>query len=417
MIIDGLRSDSVRTDWMPSLMRIRERSCSFTAHRGVFPSATRVSSASIATGCYPARHGLAGNAIAWDEGDGLKPVSVGPAAFLERWRAVTGHTLLEPTLAEHVADHGGMVIHSNSSPGAAHMQDPNSHALFLHRSGSWSPGFKPTEATLDVTYDGSGDAVTTGRFCEYLLHGPPAALNLLWICEPDHTQHAIELGCPEHRAILAGSDRLAFQVDDTVERMRARGDDVLLLIGSDHGQETADTVVDVDEALVNAGLKASLESSDVVIASSGMGALIYLSESATVSPHDLAAWLERQAWCHQAWHGNELATIGQRPHGGLAVAFAMARRDDVNPFGVRGYAHVVKDPFSTADSTGLGQHGGMGPHEGSPLLIANGAAFPTLECDQASCLVDIAPTALRHLGLHCGGLDGDPLQSRFAVSP
>ena len=50
-------------------------------------------------------------------------VSVGPAEFRERWRRNKGRTLLVPTLAERVRGRGDMVIHSNSSAGAAHMQD------------------------------------------------------------------------------------------------------------------------------------------------------------------------------------------------------------------------------------------------------------------------------------------------------
>jgi len=41
-------------------------------------------------------------------------------------------------------------------------------------------------------------------------------------------------------------------------------DDILLLIGSDHGHQTVTGVIDIDEELVTAGLKESLESTDVV---------------------------------------------------------------------------------------------------------------------------------------------------------
>ena len=41
----------------------------------------------------------------------------------------------------------------------------------------------------------------------------PAALDLLWICEPDHSQHALELGSPQHLEVLAGADRCVAGVD------------------------------------------------------------------------------------------------------------------------------------------------------------------------------------------------------------
>jgi len=70
MIIDGLRADMLNHDYVPKLAQIAQNSCSYTQHRAVFPSATRINSASIATGCYPEHHGLGGNAIAFGRGPG-----------------------------------------------------------------------------------------------------------------------------------------------------------------------------------------------------------------------------------------------------------------------------------------------------------------------------------------------------------
>ena len=81
MIVDGLRADLLEPRWTPQLWSLAQRSRRYSRHTSVFPTATRVNSASIATGCLPGKHGLAGNAIALDEGDGLAPVSVGPATF------------------------------------------------------------------------------------------------------------------------------------------------------------------------------------------------------------------------------------------------------------------------------------------------------------------------------------------------
>lgn len=415
MIIDGLRADHVRSDWMPSLANVVADARLFRAHRGVFPSATRISSATIATGCYPARHGLAGNAVAWFRDGGFDPVSVGSADFVTHWREHAGHTLLAPTLADRLGEQ--MLIYSNSSPGAAHMQDPNRMARFYHRSGSWQPGGAEVDASerLDVAYDAAGDAVTTLRFCDALLHGPAAACSLLWICEPDHTQHAIELGSADHRALLAGSDRLVTQVAETARQLRANGDDVLLIIGSDHGHETTDEVVDVAAKLVDARFKTAVESREMVVASSGMGGLIYATDAAAEDSTALGEWLRAQSWCQNAWAGDELAAVNQRAADGLVAAFAMARRDDVNAYGVRGFAHVIKDRFSPNDGPGQGQHGGFGPYEGSPLLLADGVDFPKGSSDHPSSLIDIAPTIAAHVNL--AGLDsgrgGSDTDSQF----
>src|SRR3982751_4987021 len=86
VICDSLRADLIGTDDTPFLLELGERGAWFTSHRSVFPSTTRASAASIATGCLPARHGLLGNTMALDEGDGLICRSAGDPGFRDRLR-------------------------------------------------------------------------------------------------------------------------------------------------------------------------------------------------------------------------------------------------------------------------------------------------------------------------------------------
>ena len=68
VICDGLRADMITPDWTPNLWRLRDRFRFYANHRSVFPSTTRTTAASIATGCHPARHGLEGNCMALEIG-------------------------------------------------------------------------------------------------------------------------------------------------------------------------------------------------------------------------------------------------------------------------------------------------------------------------------------------------------------
>ncbi len=411
MVIDGLRADMVGAHYTPRLADIVERSRWFTGQRSVFPSATRVNSASIATGCWPKSHGLAGNAIALDEGEGLQAVSVGPPDFRDRLRRATGRTLHRPTLSERLRPHGGAVIYSNSSAGSAHMQDPDSHGWLFHRNGSFAPGMRAItdERHLDVTYDAAGDAETTRRFCTALDEPGEALLHLLWICEPDHSQHTLELGSPEHREIIAGAEQCAVEVSDAVGRLRARRDDVLFVIASDHGHETIDEVIPVNALLIEAGFKEGTDSRDVVLASSGMGALIYLSDQAADRRTAIAEWIRGQAWSGEVFEGEELEQIGQRSDTALAIAFSMAKRDVANRYGVRGLSHVAGDIFMKSDAAGLGQHGGLGAYETNALLGISGGGFTPGRSGHPSRTIDIAPTVLRHVGVDYNGMDGEPL--------
>jgi hypothetical protein len=414
MVVDGLRADQLTPQFVPALAGLAAQSRHFTAHRSVFPSATRVNSASIATGCFPARHGLHGNAIALDEGEGLVAVSVGPPEFRERWRRATGRTLLAPTLSERLRAHGGAVIHSNSSAGAAHMQDPDGHGTLFHRNGSHRPGFEPItgDDRPEVQYDASGDREITRRFVESFEHDAAVALNVLWICEPDHSQHALELGSPAHREVLEAADACVATVRDAVARVRARGEEVLFVTCSDHGHETVSEVVPVTRLLIEAGLKDAPESHDVVLASSGMGALLYLSPQACARRDTIADWLASQSWCERVYAGPALAGIGLPVDGALQIAFSMAKQDTANRFGVPGAGAVAADSFTKSDALGHGQHGGLGHYETRPCLVVSGPGVRAGVCERPTRAVDIAPTILDFLGVARGGTDGAVLPLR-----
>ena len=291
------------------------------------------------------------------------------------------------------------------------MQDPDGHGLLLHRSGSHRPGFEPVHGPehLDVTYDAAGDRETTRRFCAALEASAGYALHTLWLCEPDHSQHVMELGSGEHRALVRAADANVADVVAAVGRMRDRGEEVLLVVCSDHGHETTDRVVPVEALMIEAGLKADAGSSDVVLASSGMGALVYLSSAARSRRDDVAEWLGRQPWCGPVFAGAALAEVGQREDGGLAIAFAMAGRDEPNRFGIPGIAHVAGCRFSSTDAPGLGQHGGLGRYETNPLLIIDDGSGDARRIEAPTSAVDVAPTILDFLGVPYDGTDGRPV--------
>jgi hypothetical protein len=90
VICDSLRTDLITPRDAPFVSEFGRRSARFANHTSVFPSTTRTSAASIATGCLPARHGLLGNTMAIDEGDGLVCLSVGKPDFRDRLHRATG---------------------------------------------------------------------------------------------------------------------------------------------------------------------------------------------------------------------------------------------------------------------------------------------------------------------------------------
>src|ERR1700758_1559579 len=159
VICDSLRADLITQRDAPLLTELGERSARFANHGSVFPSTTRTSAASIATGCLPARHGLRGNTMALDEGDGLVCLSVGKPDFRDRLHRATGRTLHAPTLAEWLARVGQVAIaFSNVSPGAAYFLDPDGNGWVYNAAGSYGPGRRPLPAEdgLAIAKGGAG---------------------------------------------------------------------------------------------------------------------------------------------------------------------------------------------------------------------------------------------------------------------
>ena len=412
VICDGMRRDLISAQRTPNIWALKSRSRWFGAHRSVFPSVTRSSSASIATGCHPARHGLHGNTMALPEAAGYAVHNVGEPEFVERLRAATGRTLHVPTMAERLRERGGSIVFSNVSPGAAYFQDPDGHGHVYHRSGSYGPGRAslPASEHLTIAHDSAGDWMMTERFCAEVLRDRRPALALLWLCEPDHTQHDAVLGSPEHLAVMAAADRCVGEVAAAVDRLRAAGEDILFVVGSDHGHETIRASIPVERMLYEHGYKRALDSNDIVLAPQGTSGLIYFGDDASDRVSAVAAFLRTQEWAGRVLVENELERAGMRAAQGLRIGLSMAKDDGPNVHGIAGLSDVATRFEPTPRKIGMGQHGGFGSYEQSPFLLASGNAFTPGDYAGATCIVDIAPTVMRHLGHAADGMDGCALQ-------
>jgi hypothetical protein len=400
---DGLGRNWIGPETTPVLHALREKSVWCAEHRAVFPSVTRASAASVTTGCHPARHGLHGNRMGLLEGGRIVVRDVGAPDFRDHMRRATGRTLLVPALSERVANDGGFIAFSNVSPGAAFFLDPDAHGFVYHRSGSHAPGGKSLEA-LTVTHDAAGDWAMTERFCEEVLVERKPAVALTWLCDPDHTLHGVPLGSPAHAEALAGAERCVREIVRIVERLRAEGEEILLLVGSDHGQETIGATVSVEDWLAERGLWRLLGAGDVAVAGQGTSALLYATGRGRAALLTLLDAMRAEPWADGVLAGDDLSRHGFAAEGGVVAAVNMARRPENNRFGVPGRRWVAAEPGKPVP-VGSGQHGGWGPDETRPFLMVNDGRATGVR-RQPSCLVDIAPTLVGFLGLPATGFDG-----------
>lgn len=414
LILDGLRRDFVNPALMPRLAAFRQRASWCAQHRSVFPSVTRVVSSSVATGCRPARHGLAGNTIAMMDNDALALFDAGKPEFIADKQRLTGTALSMPTLAERLASAGGVAIYNNVSPGAAYLHDPLGYGHVYHRAGSFGPGRAPItgEDALTIAGDLDGDAALVARFTREAIDRSRPALALAWLGHPDTSQHDCPLGSAQHNGVLLRADAHAGAVIDAVDAARMRGEDILLLIGSDHGHQTVSGVIDIAGELVAAGLKDTHDSTDVVVAPNGTAALIYVDPRHGDRVGRLGTYLAERPWVGEVIGPDAFDAFGVPAGGGLAFALAMAADDEaVNAHGVPGLSLAAKPAGGKPDRLGCGQHGGLGRYEQSPVLMLEGTGFePGAAIAETTSAIDLAPTLLAFLGHDAAGLDGRALQ-------
>jgi len=410
VICDGLRADMMSEAATPNLIRIARAGAHCQQHGGVFPSTTRTTAAAIATGCLPNRNGLQGNAIALDHGEGLKVYSVGPPGFRDKLHAAKGRTLKVPTMSERVKDVGGAIIYANASPGAGIFLDPDGHGHMIHRDMATGPGRIALEPH-GTSHDAAGDAALAQRFIDEVLHDRKPALSLIWQCEPDHTQHSVSLGSPANLDVVRAADAQAGRIFDNIRAEIDRGD-VLFMVASDHGHETVSEVVDLEALLIDAGLKDGVGSSDVAVAPQGLSATIYLSDEAKDRRARIAEVLSADPRIGSIYVGDEMAVLGLDPNDGLDIVVVGRASDQPSADGVAGTGVAFQGDLKIANNVGCGQHGGLGKYEMNPFLICVGAGFAAGSAiSEKTSAIDIAPTAMRHLGLVDDNMDGRALQS------
>ncbi len=408
IVCDGLGAEWVSETYTPTLARLLAGHRRAGDHRAVFPSVTRVSAASIATGCFPGRHGLEGNQMALVEAGRITVHNVGAPSFRQTMRRVTGRTLRVPTMAERLAKSGGQIAYSNVSPGAAYFLDPDHFGTVLHRAGSFGPGGSSLtgDAHLDVSHDLDGDIEMTRRFCAEVVPSDGFRLAILWLANPDLTLHHDPLGSPAHLRALEVTDRLVAQVIETVEEHQDRFD-TLLVVGSDHGHETIGRSIHIGNWLAENGLEADLKEGCIGVASQGTSALIYATGAATAAVEDLLAKMLQEPWAGSILTGEALAATGLTADA-LVAAVDTTRHDENNDHGVRGTRWLVEDGEGTPE-IGCGHHGGLGPAETRPFLTFIHPEFGQGEVGRRTSLVDIAPTILRFLGEAVDDMDGAAL--------
>lgn len=419
VVWDGMRPDLITPEHTPTLFRLAEQGTFFKNHHPVYPSTTEVNGTAINTGVYPARSGIIANR---EFRPGINPsnsVATEAENVVRAGDALSGgHYIAVPTLAEIVQRAGFRTAVMGSK----------TVALLADRSERRDTGagkdsvdfFKgkalpPSAMSLlvdanegrpfpqKITFPNvAQDEWTTRALTRGLWQDGIPELSVLWMSDPDYTQHNSGPGSPAGLAALESVDRNLAVVLKTLEEKNAR-DKTDIFIVSDHGFSGAWRNVDVAGELTKAGFKAIRQwqkpaRGDVLVVGLGGSVSLYVKDHDKATIRRLAAFLQTSRFAGVIF--SRLSIDGTFPleqvhidsENAPDVVVAMKWTADKSEFGVPG--------LLVTDGAKKGSHGSLSPFDMHNTLVAAGPDIRAGFADEfPSGNTDLAPTILWILGI------------------
>jgi arylsulfatase A-like enzyme len=421
-----MRPDFVTEQNTPALWKLAREGVTFRNHHCVYPSATMVNGTALVTGIYPGKNGIIANHVYRPDIDPHHAIDVELPPMVKKGDEVSrGKYISVPTIAELVQRAGGRtVIASAKSVGllldrqADVGSAKNCVTLFAGNAGlrtrSGAPDSLPAEivpsiaATLGPFPSGhqQQDAWTTKALTDCFWKDGVPALSVLWLGEPDLTQHGSAPGSPASIAAIKSSDENLAAVLSALDQQDARGRTDVFVV-SDHGFSTIERSVDLRKILNDAGFTAKTEFNDqpkpgeIMLAGNGGSVLFYVIGHDGTVTRRLVEFLQQSDFAGVLFTKEPMegtfvlgqATI-QNPHE-PDVEMAFRWNDSKNQFGIPGMIDA-----DWQRKAGEGTHVTLSRFDMHNTLIAAGPDFRRGEVDDLPTgNVDLAPAILRILGI------------------
>lgn len=428
VVVDGLRPDYVTQGLMPRLEAMAASGVRGVRHHAVFPTVTRVNGPSIFTGAQPGRHGLLGNSVYLPDVDARRVLDASSAFDLRDVHTSTdGRLLTTPSLGELLEARGltFFAASSGSTGSGMLMNHTGAGGGLVHHSMTIPDTLGPVVRDVLGPVPGApGDGPQTAlaaraidAVLEIGIDRADADVLAVWLTEPDNTAHAFGIGAPETEAVLRAVDaEIGRLIDGLSERGLLEGTNVLLT--SDHGFSTRIGGTSVTDLLVEAGLKESDDSRDVVVA----GGAIHVREGGDARVEAIARLLQRTP------------SVGPVFSRAVSPGSAKGVVPGTVSFDAVGWAHDRSADLLTAAAwsgaenengwPGLVSAGGVGGHGSASDfdLRATFLAFgPDIKrgvvSDVPTGNVDITPTALALAGAPPAETDGRILSEIIVGGP
>ena len=419
VVWDGMRPDFISAEHTPALAQLAREGVFFANHHSVYCSATDVNGAAIATGAYPAHSGIIGNNEFRPDINPLMPVITAVPEVIRKGDKVShGHFLLRPTVAE-ILQAAGKTTAIAGTKTVALLHDRRERAAdspsVVVFEGKVLPatrlaaitnqlGAFPKPPTNNQPHTARNEWTRRALTKVLWSNGVPA-YSLLWLSEPDVSQHATGPGSPRALAAIEGSDQQLAAVLAELDKRKLR-DQTDVFVVSDHGFSTIDKSADVAAVLRAAGFRARREFAarpkpgDILVVGQGGSVFFYVTGHDADVTQRLVKFLQQQDFS---------GVLFARKKAAGTFPLAAAHLDSSNPPDVILSLHWSPDKsangtpglyFCDGGVKGAGSHASFSRFDIHNTLVAAGPDFKSgFTNELPSANSDLAPTVLQLLGV------------------
>jgi len=442
VVMDGLRRDSVIEADMPNLSALAKTGTFFAAHHPVYVSSTEVNGTALATGMRPGHSGITGNREYLPNVELLQSVDTqGEWAAWKGDQVTGGKWIKTQTLPQIVRAAGMKTVVTGTKPVAMlwdrHWEGRTVDQPTVYGGDSIPAAVKdelvgsygPIPPSKDNRYFANNDQdhwTTRALTDKFWGNGLPA-LSVLWLSEPDYSQHGTGPGSKVARQALASSDDCLAKVLAALDQAKVR-DQTDVIVVSDHGFSTVAAGVDIMDDLHRHGfdigglfLEKPEKGNVVMVGLGGSTAFYVIDHDADVTKR-LVQHLQGTPYAGVIFtkDGQEgtfkMSDAGIESPEGADVVMSMrwtAERPQ-REGGMPGALLVEGKGYRP----GQGSHGSLSRFEMANTLIAAGPDFKVgFKNPTPSANSDVAPTVLQILGIKPKeAMDGRVLSEAFVGS-
>jgi arylsulfatase A-like enzyme len=431
VVWDGMRPDFVTEQNTPALWKLAKRGVVFRNNHAVYPSATNVNGTALMTGDYPGHNGLIANHDYRPEIDEKKSIEVETQRAVQKGDEISGGKYVAaPTIAQLVRSAGGSTaIAAAKTVGllldrqVAVDRDKKSVALFAGET--LPPNLLPTLLSALGPFPRKHleqGPWTTKALTDCFWKNDVPNFSVLWLGEPDLTQHETAPGAPEALAAIKTSDNDLASALAALDRHHIF-DSTDVFVVSDHGFSTIERAVDMRKILTDAKFDAVTEfvtepkPGQVMIVGNGGTVLFYVIDHDAAVIRRLVELLQQTDFAGVIFTREPMEGTFTFDKAGIDNAHApdvemsFGWNDKPNQFGIPG---MIDADWQRAASHGT--HATLSKFDLHNTLIVAGPDFKNgLTSELPSGNVDIAPTITKILGIdNAPRMDGRILSEAMA---